>query len=345
MQAVFEVINAIWNQLKPPQAFSWQTLILLSLFSWALSFLVLTLFLQEWLAWMGWLFLSGGVGWSSWGTKLNLLGWVFRPGPWITGALVCSLFFWWQGETSILPLVLTLWPLISAAIAIIPRCLPNLNPTLPDPATRQELIILLLTALLMSCWFRFHFLTQDWLINYPSLLSDDLSRSGLGIRIDQGAPPQRRGDLFLNRLEFRVKETLEGRRWSEVERWLLDRDTQLVGLRSQIQATRGGNESATEDALWHLQAEVPPEQPSPTTYQLNLQAFWLGPSSRSKGYVLQKKCQVTQVVAPTNPQVVVAPPAAPPEPLATIQCELGSQTIWLDDSQNATERNSGEGVG
>ncbi|MGG6292830.1 DUF5357 family protein [Leptolyngbya sp. AN02str] len=321
------IFDQIWSQLKPPQALSWQTLVLLSLFSWILAFLSITPLLKELLARLGWLFLTTGLGWSTWSTRVNILGFVFRPGPWITGALACVLLFQGWGENSF-QLALISWPIISAAIAITPLFFPTLNFSIPDPSTRQYAIILTLISLMLSCWFRFHFLVQDWLTDYPSLLADDFGRSAFVVRLDQeGGPTQPRGMVLLNLAEPMLRQQLEGRRWSEVEAWLYNMSTSIETLRLAVLQQV---EPTTEDSLWAFRGVVPP-QTRETEYTLNLQSFWQGPSSSAQGYYIQKTCVIRQLPNST----ALAPNtagAAPPEPIAQLECLPVSDIIFVDSS-------------
>lgn len=321
MDTLKSILQEIWNQLKPPQAFSWQTLVLLSVFSWCLSFLTETEFFEEVLAWMGWFFLTVGIAWGLWGLKLNFLGWYIRPSPWISGAMVCLLLFRGAEDNEALPfpLALTIWPLVSAAIAIIPRLFPYLSFKLPDPSARQELIILFLVSLLMSCWFRFHFLVQDWLDSYPSILADDLGRSGFVIQINGNEPlPETRGVEFLNDLNRLLQQELEGQPWREAERWLIDRDENIQAFETRVRRSQNRLE---EDMFWRFQSQVPPQQTRPTEYILNLRAFWDGPASRSGGYFVEQTCLVRQIADPALLRQGVDPQTAIASPVANLQCE------------------------
>jgi len=317
-----DIFNAIWKQLKPPQAFSWQTLLWLSVFAWLLSFLTVTEFVAEILSWIGWLFLTFSVGWATWNIRVNVFGWMFRPGPWLAGALACTLLFWREGADP-LPLAVTLWPIVSAAIAIVPRFFPRLTFTLPDPAARQDILVLLLVSFLLSSWFRFHFLVQDWLADYPTLLSDDFSNSGFVVSVSDELPrDDERGKLLMSTVAAAVEQQLDGRSWSEAERWLYERDTRILEVQQQAV---GSLQTRTEDQLWRFQALVPP-QTRQDEYTLLLRALWLGPSSRAGGYFLEKTCQVRQV----NNPVLLQSGVTGAEPLTQVECSEVSDKMWLN---------------
>lgn len=316
-----ELIAQIWKQLKPPQAFSWQTMVLLCVFSWVMSLLASTLLVREFLARMGWLFLMVGLGWALSGVKWNLLGLVIRPGPWITGAMLSGLLFYgWPNDP--LAYALISWPIFSAAIATVLKLFPNLTFRLPDPQTRQELIVLTLLSFVFSCWFRFHFFIQDWLTQYPSLLADDFSQSSFVVRLDQTTTNLPRGVLLLNLAEVNLKRTLGSIPWSEVEQWLFNIDSSVTFLQSQV---RQQVPPLDEDELWVFQGVILPYQPE---YTLSLRVIWSGPGSRPEGYYLEKLCLIRQAANPAALQG--GDPSVPPPPAtATVECQPVGDKIWI----------------
>ncbi|MEO1209224.1 MAG: DUF5357 family protein [Cyanobacteria bacterium J06638_20] len=344
MNTLQSIIQELWNQLKPPQAFSWQTLVWLSIFSWCLSYLtnlpspaspegpeLISELVREILAWMGWFFLTLGIAWGLWGNKLNVFfGWYIRPAPWISGAMVCLLLFRGAEDNEALPfpLALTIWPLVSAAIAIVPRLFPYLTFKLPTPEIRRELIILFMVSLLMSCWFRFHFLLQDWLAGYPSIVTDDLSRSGFVIRVaDPESIPDPRGFEHLSELNQLLQDDIDGQPWAVAERWLLERDDNIQAFQEQVHRNQQG---FVEDIYWRFQSIVPPQQPRPTEYILNLRASWGGPASQPGGYFLEQTCLVRQVADPDLLRQGADPQTAIAAPIAQLDCEpINTTKMWL----------------
>jgi len=315
---VKEILEKIWKQFKPPRAFSWQTLVLVSVFSWCVSVIVETEALRDVLARLGWIFLMLGVGWGMSSTRINLLGLVLYPGPWITGALACVvLFAGWNVDLTRVALVS--WPLISFAVAAIPKLFPRLTFSLPDPPVRQQLLIQFLLSCLLSAWFQFHFVIQDWLRAYPSLLGDSLGRSAFVVRLDARGFGVPRGVILLNLAEPLLKQELQALSWAEVERWLLERETRVAELQQRVlqQTPR-----VEEDTLWRFWGDVPAGLPE---YTLKLRAVWLGPSSNLKGYFLEKSCLITQAANAT-----VIDPLTPNSGLVQVTCQPVSDKIWID---------------
>ncbi len=314
---VNETVGQVWKQFKPPRAFSWQTLILISIFTWCVSVVVETELVRDVLARLGWIFLMLGVGWGMSGARINVLGLVIYPGPWITGALACvALFAGWNVDLTQVALVS--WPLISFMVAAIPRFFPKLVFSVPDPATRQQLLIQFLLSCMFSAWFQFHFVIQNWFREYPSLLADNLNRGSFVVRLDQQGSDLPRGVVLLNLAEPLLQKELQALPWAEVERWLLERETRVAALQQQVlqQTPR-----VQEDALWKFLGDVPAGLPE---YTLKLRAVWLGPSSNLGGYFLEKSCLITQATNAT-----LANPAIP-NAAVQVTCQPVGDKILID---------------
>ena len=294
-------LDGIFKALKPPKPDSWQTLLLISVFSWAMALLPESLFLQGFIATCAWFFLIPGIHWFLHEEKFKFFGstidvkkgltingiWL---GPWITGALVCMLLFSELPDNR-LSLGFICWPPISAMIAALPKFI-AIGPKYktPDPAGRQELVILLLTNLLLSCWFQLFFVTQSWLNDYPSLLTQDFKRSAFVVKFASNRS-QSRGAAILDQAETIVREQLDGKPWSQAERWLFD----LKPSMRQVEATVMEQlPPVKENELWHLDGQVLPR----TEYQLQMMAVWQGPSADGSGYYVMKPCQITRMADP-----------------------------------------------
>ena len=256
-------IDGIFKALKPPKPDSWQTLLLISVFSWAMALLPESAFLQGFIATCAWFFLIPGIHWFLHEEKFKLFGSTINVkkgltindiwlGPWITGALVCMLLFS-ELPNNRLSVGFICWPPISAIIAALPKFI-AIGPKYktPDPGGRQELVILLLTNLLLSCWFQLFFLTQSWLADYPSLLTEDLSRSAFVVKFASNRP-QSRGVTILDQAETIVREQLDGQPWSQAERWLFDLKPNMQTVEATVMEQLP---PVKENELWHLDGQV-----------------------------------------------------------------------------------------
>ncbi|XHX77531.1 MAG: DUF5357 family protein [Stenomitos frigidus ULC029] len=297
--SIDEIFKQLRKTLTPPKPDSWQTLLWISIFSWAMSLLPVSEWIQGFIATCAWFFLIPGIHWFMHEEKFKVfdltldikkgltIGGLYLA-PWITGALICILLFSGLPEEERTRIALLSWPPISAIIASLPKFI-AIGPKYktPDPPARQDIVILLLANLLLSCWFQLFFLTQSWLLDYPSLLTEDLSKSAFVVRFANNAASSR-GVTILEQAETVLKEQLDGRSWSQVERWLLELEPQVQQL-EEVVMTRIS--SVKENDLWHLQGRVLPR----TEYQMQMMAVWQGPSADGSGYHLMKSCQLTRV--------------------------------------------------
>lgn len=290
-----EILNYAIKNFKPPKIWSWQTLIIGSvilgvagivagIFFTALPILII----------LSGLLLVLGVAWYTTKEPITIQG--ISIGSWVTGGLICLLLFgifgniW--GIPALLPVALVSWPLVSAAVAAIPEFWhEGLKLKTPNPEVRQNLSILLLINLLLSCWLLFGFILQGWLNSYPSIAADDLSQSSFVNKIQFGSPQIPRGAVILNGIESRLRndpDGIDGKIWPDVERRLLKANDRVVQLSQEVTQQLSRVE---EDALWEYGADVSSREPG--VYNLNLLANWRGPGTRIEGYHLRKACRVT----------------------------------------------------
>lgn len=305
-------VRWVWNQIKPKSAFAWQTLILLSLFSWLMSLLTPTTFVKEALSSMGWLFLTLGVGWALSDKKIPIafLDITLYPGPWVSGALTC--IFLREGWKIPSSTAYILWPTISAIIASLSKFLkPGPTLAVPSRAGRQQIVLLLLSNAIVSCWFGFHFLIQDWLRQFPSVGNEDFSRSTFVNKMGSRSNQSSRGAAILDAAASQIATDLQSRPWAEVERWLLNINAGIAAIESQV---KSGLADAEENQMWSLKGQVPPGLPQ---YTVVLQAVWQGPSAFANGYYLQKSCLVTRLPSLTAGAQVQCEPAIGPFPSPT----------------------------
>jgi hypothetical protein len=313
------------NTVMPPNAFSWQTLIFLSLFSYGMSWLASGV--VEWLlANLAWIFLILGVYWGTTATKFFWIGRdekKKKPGfpisAWITGALVSIYIFGLDGELTSVALVS--WPIISAIVFAIPLFLgEKLSLKLPPADMRQNLAILFGSQLLLSCWLQFYFVIQGWLTDYPSLAADNFSQSAFVVNLETTSVTMPRGVSILNAIESNLEAQIDGIPWSKTERLLLpqEREDLINNLERQAKQQLA---TAEEDNLWQVTSGVSARD---SGYNLQLQAIWNGPRGGAQGnYTITKTCQVTPEVPPvtaaTDPTDARA--ATISSPVSNVECE------------------------
>ncbi|WP_298919936.1 septal junction protein FraD [uncultured Nostoc sp.] len=283
--------------LVPPKAYSWQTFIYLSIFSWVLSYCA-TGYIKDIIAFFGWLFLIAGTSWYTTEDPLRVPGTFMPVGAVITGFLV-SVFAFGNQQDVITSRTIVFWPTISALITAIPEFIEG-NDTdakarIPKPEDRQRIIILVASSMLLSCWIQFFFVMDNWFQQYPSLQADTFKRSAFVVRTEERAKIPQNGVVILEKIQPRVVEEIAQRPWSEVEKWLLDAKQRVRTLGKEvIQKNLGRYE---ERELWHVEPRVANTK---SGYILDLLSIWIGPSSNPRGYYLKKSCRIEPVAATNN---------------------------------------------
>ncbi|MEA5505916.1 septal junction protein FraD [Halotia wernerae UHCC 0503] len=321
---VQDVYDRIRKILVPPKAYSWQTFIYLSVYSWILSFFAIG-YIQNIIAFCGWLFLIAGTAWYTTDDPLRVPGTFMPVGAVITGFLV-SVFAFGNQDNGITSRTIVLWPTISALITAIPEFLEgsgtDSKAQIPKPEIRQRITVLVASSMVLSCWIQFYFVMDNWLKEYPSLLADDFQRSTFVIRMEDSEKIPENGVLILDRLQPIVEAELAGKSWSQVERWLLDAKTQVGNLGEQvINKTLAKYE---EKELWRIEPRVVNTK---SGYILDLLSIWEGPSSNPKGYYLKKSCRIEPVAGSIKNPNTTASLSDDKSTVAEIECDRLSKFI------------------
>ncbi|NEP17672.1 MAG: DUF5357 domain-containing protein [Leptolyngbya sp. SIO4C1] len=306
-------VNQVRILITPTQYFAWQTLLLLSLFSWLLAVIAQITGAEELtvniLSTGSWLFLTISVWWALAKNPVRVFD--VNISPWITGAIFCTfLFNPWTEER--FEWALSSWPMISTLIAVLPKFVNKRwdGFVLPPQKDRQRVALTLLVNLLLTGWILFFFRVQTWVGDYPSLLADDFSQSSFvsqfGERLE--LPPQ--GRALLEDAALALNQQLDGVPWARVERWLVNIDDGIQSL-----AREADMSAQKEVVFWRLTAPLP--EATGDGYQLRLRAQWLGPTSYENGYYLERVCTIRPQ---SQPRVVETNPA--PGQSATVRQEL-----------------------
>lgn len=302
--------------LIPPKAYSWQTFVYLSVFSWIVSYFAIG-YIKDIIAFFGWLFLIAGTAWYTTEDPLRVPGTFMPVGAVITGFLV-SVFAFSNQQDVITPRTIVFWPTISALITAIPEFIEG-NDTdakarIPKPEDRQRIIVLVASSMLLSCWIQFYFVMDNWLRQYPSLQADTFKGSTIVVRTEEQVKIPQNGAVILERLQPIVVSQISQRPWSEVEKWLLPEEYRVETLgREVIQKNLGQYE---EKELWRVEPRI---DNTKSGYILNLLSIWTGPSSNPRGYYLQKSCRIEPVAATSNSGNNIT--------VAEIECDRASKLI------------------
>lgn len=288
---VAEMRSLLW----PKKYFAWQTLLLLSLFSWLVALTVRGIenrdtLLVEFLSTLSWIFLTSAIWWALDENKVKL--WGFSISPWITGATFC-LFAFRPWEEDRFRWALSAWPLVSVAIAALPDFVSwELEFSPPKKDKRPALAMMLLVNLLLTSWILFFFRVQDWVGNYPSLLVSKLDRSAFvyDFVVDRDPNESAQGIPLLESTADAIFGELEGLPWYQTERWLYTRKNRLEEI-----AQRMNNNLAAPDEQIFWQIAVPEPKRLDDGYLLTLRADWLGPVAKDKSFYVEKICKITPV--------------------------------------------------
>jgi len=290
--------------LTPPTWDSWQALIWISVFSWAVSSLAVTNSVQGIIASIAWIFLISGLHWAMHGkevAKRLTINKLFIA-PWITGGLL-SIFLFGGLFDRDPSYVFVYWFPLSALIAIVPKFIKN-GPKFkkPEPSDRQEIIILLLINLVISCWFQLYFSTQQWAQRYPNLFPQTVDDRPPKPPSEPNQATQSVGVAFLEQADAGIKANLSGLPWSQVERWLINLNPNLVAI-SDASKLRTG----TDTEPWRLEGRILSGQ----EYRVQLWAIRRDPQTKRDRDYLTKTCTITR-----NPGSSLTPASQ----TASVQC-------------------------
>jgi hypothetical protein len=293
---VFQLFEFIQNLfagvqklIMPPKAFSWQTLIYLSIFSLGCSYLAIGP-IKSLIAFCGWLFLVAGTSWYTTDDPLRVPGTFMPVGALITGFLI-SVFAFGHQQNVVTPRTIVIWPTLAAVITGIPEFFTGGGPlaktTIPKIEVRKKIIILLAWSMLVSCWIQFYFVIDKWLKEYPSLSAETFTNSTFVIKIEPKSKQPQNGNMILNKIQPKIEEQIANRAWSEVERWLLEANERVGNLGENL--IQENLYEYEEKALWRIEPRI---SNIPSGYQLDILSIWQGPSDNPRGFFLQKTCRI-----------------------------------------------------
>jgi hypothetical protein len=290
-----DLLLSLQKLLTPTKAYSWQTLIYLSLFSWGTSYFAIG-YIKDIIAFCGWIFLLAGTAWYTTDDPLRVPGTFMPVGAVITGFLVSVFAFGYQ-ESVLTSKTIVIWPTIAAIVTAIPNFFEgtggrSAKAKLPKLQDRQKVVVLLAWCMLISCWLQFYFVIDKWLKEYPSLRADNFQKSAFVIRLEPQGQKPKIGDEILNKLQPLVNQQIANQPWSEVEKWLLEANQQLGNLgRRTINSNLGKSQ---ERLLWRVEPRI---RNIDSGYRLDMLTIWGGPTADSQGYYWKKSC----LIQPSNP--------------------------------------------
>ena len=274
--------------LLPPRVLHWKTPILISVFFFLFSALeIKNKALKDTLADCSWLFLTIGIGWRTSQNPFIIYG--IPLSPWITGALIS----WFLSENLTRDrqsLAVIFWPLISVCLAIIIKFISSGAKLQPSPPlVRPIFLVIILSHTLITCFLAFHFIIQDWLKEYPSLLADDFTNSGFVVNFKKQSINNSRGIIMLKLMENQLMIKTRKKPWDIVAKWLIAVSRKQISMRNEMFKNLS---PLAENSKWDIETHVIQGQ---SLYRIQWLAIWRGPSTKPGGYTLSKDCEVVKV--------------------------------------------------
>ncbi|MCJ8283058.1 MAG: septal junction protein FraD [Rivularia sp. ALOHA_DT_140] len=296
-----DTIERIKKFFIPPKAFSWQTLIYLSVFSWLMSSFAIG-GIQDIIAFFGWVFLIAGTSWYTTDKPLYIPGTIMPVGAVITGGII-SIFAFQQDE-QVVARTIIFWPTISALITAVPEFFEgsgtDVKTQLPKLEDRESVITLIGCCMLLSCWLNLYGVTDTWLNEYPSAKypvyrNEDYRRNDLLTILEPDNKTPKNGILILNKLQPAVETALNGKSWSNVELWLKNVNTNVNDIGNKV--IEINLMQYDEKKFWKVAANVENIDPKDynSGYRLDLLSVWNGPSATQNGYYLKRSCQIEPI--------------------------------------------------
>lgn len=260
----------------------------------------------------GLIFFVLGTAWWQWERPIKLFG--IKIGPWIVGLLLSIILLDDLPENWRYKAMIITWPLLTASVRSLPKFFRGkLLPSWPPIAIRTELTVMFLFHVLISLWLQFGFLMNQWLIEYPSLLSEDLTQSSFAIArgIDPPAVPQ--GNIMINEMEAFLREQIEGQQWARANQVIFGLIENSISIDEAVKKNRP---DIAENQWWELQGTVIQRQAG---YGITLFAIWKGLPLAGEEYYLEKSCEISRTFSQPGP----ASSRPPAEALARAQVECG----------------------
>ncbi|NJN73524.1 MAG: DUF5357 domain-containing protein, partial [Limnothrix sp. RL_2_0] len=164
---------------------------------------------------------------------------------------------------------------------------------IPGMGDRVTILVVLGTQLLASFWIQFFIVLSNFIEEYPSFYSDDLSNSLFIVRTPSRRPREPRGVFILDLLDVELVEHYAGKPWAEVDaEMILDPSATTNKLFNEV---LNKITPLKEDEYWRLQDPV--AVPTGDGYDLILQYEWTGSKAHlDEDYRIEKTCVIMPVI-------------------------------------------------
>jgi hypothetical protein len=291
-QQLTKLTNNLWESNKklqkamlPPKVVHWKTPLLLSIFLALLSVAAFTDWpTRRFILDMSWLFFTLSMGLLTSQKPFVIKG--VALSPWVTSFLI-GLWLLVRLPADRKEIAWISGPIIAVVIlAIVQIWQSESKWERARSLLRPQFVMITLIHLLFSCWFGFHFLIQDWLQQYPSVLSEDLRKSDFVVTFQETKVDRSRGVVILKEMEKYLKDQAKRKPWPQIEQMLIDIDNERFFLRNEALKRI---KRVAEDDRWDVETTI---VQGDARYQLDMQAEWLGLVFRPEAYSFSKSCEV-----------------------------------------------------
>jgi hypothetical protein len=289
----------IEKSIKPPIVFSYQTLILLSIYSLVLGLLTTGLTSRAIIA-CGWMFFLLETAWSL-NEKPIRIG-SFLLNFWIMAVLICVFVFGYILEDLFQPELWVTLPFVVILIMTINEFTNSkLQFQIPSVAVRQRLLTQLAIHLLISCWMQFFIVVNDIIESYPVLVREDFGNSVFVNKLPFLPVPKSRGEVALESVTTVVKERLNNQSWQTVESLLepTNREQWIGKIWREFLPPNTNNSpinsNTKENSLWEFTTNAIPDN---NGYLLDLIAEWRGPRAGAGRIGFVSNCEIRRSSEP-----------------------------------------------
>ncbi|MGL5061120.1 MAG: DUF5357 family protein [Microcoleus sp.] len=294
-QQLTKLTNSLWESNKklqkamlPPKVVHWKTPLLLSIFLALLSVAAIA----EWptrvlIADMSWLFFTLSMGLLTSQQPFQIKG--VSLSPWVSSFLI-GLWLLVRLPFDRKEIAWISGPIIAVVIlATIEIWKSESKWERARSLLKPQFVMITLIHLLFSCWFGFHFLVQDWLQQYPSILSEDLRKSDFVVTFQGPTINRSRGVVILQEMEEYLRDEARRKPWPQIEQMLIDIDNERFFLRNEALKRI---KRVAEDDSWDVETTI---VQGDARYQLDMQANWLGLVFRPEIYSFSKSCEIVDL--------------------------------------------------
>jgi hypothetical protein len=221
LESIVDRLKSFFSLLAPPRLVSWQSMFLFGASLWIVSAVVnladpknvVELYI---LRRTGWFFIAGGVVWRQALDPVKFLG---VPIGALAAASVVITFFFENEAQEWTQLGFILWPLLSGVLVTLSYFLATSGHwRIPSQLERIKAIVALAVGIILACWLKFYFVSQDWMVKYPRLWDAKIDHSSFMATLQD--PRETLGEQLVGEVDKLLYRQFNGQAWPEIEKQL-----------------------------------------------------------------------------------------------------------------------------